>query len=114
MIVELIKDKIRVTYNGMQWMSEWYDEGGREARNPANGEMIVTKPKWVGVNGGCYNSRISDAINSCTKYHIFKENEGELLSIKDYVNALEATTKRVLNTLEFDVNWIKIKQDSGV
>ena len=113
MILELVKDKIRINYNGMQWSSEYYDKGGRETRNPKNGETIITKPKWTAVNGGCYNSRISDAINSCIRYHVYKEHEGELIGIKDYVNAIESLTQEVFNTLDVKVDWQKHIKDSG-
>lgn len=58
----------RAIWNGQQFALERFDEGGREVRNPATGENVLSQAKWV--NQECYSVDIVHLVEKVIKVEV--------------------------------------------
>lgn len=93
-IIEVIKGKLRLQYDGRQYHPQYFDEGGTEYRNPKTGETGIREPKWQ--NSNSYYTSLPICIDHCAKRLIaFHLNNDEVITIKEYLRQLKEVSGEI-------------------
>ena len=69
----VLNDRAYLDYDGLQYIPNYYDPGGKEYRIIATGEMTVTEPKWR--NTGTFHATIDAAIKELAKQFVLERSE---------------------------------------
>jgi hypothetical protein len=86
-IVIEVNDVCRIKYDGYSYQPELFDAGGEEVRNPATGEIVLSKPKWKSCQK--WYGKISNAL-----YYVAEQTgaakKQDYVSIKDWAKHFES------------------------
>ena len=91
----IINDKYKLIDDGTQYELYVFDEGGREARNPATGKTIITQSKWK--RSGLYFQTIGGA---CKRIARMEASSGGVVTIKDYIVRIESVEQAITESLK--------------
>lgn len=85
-----------ILYDGHQFQCYVWREGGELVRNPANGEMIESKGKWV--HTGTYLTNLESAVQELAKYKAIQQDE--YTSLGEFVSEYKAAYSFLRKALE--------------
>jgi len=83
-----INDKWCIEQDPYNYIPYIYDKGGKEARNPRTGEVIVTEPKWRHI--GRYYPTLNKALRGILDYEIKQFGMENSVEIHDYIQKMES------------------------
>lgn len=96
-----VTDKINLIYRTHGGAStgcyspQVFVKGGKEVRNPANGEMVISKDRWEDIQS--YYTSLPHALRWCAQYSL--DNLREPIPVEEYLDKLSGMWKESLKSI---------------
>lgn len=92
-----INDKWRIATDKLNYMPEYYDEGGQEVRVVGTDKTMTKEPRWVRI--GRYYGTFAQALRGIVEYESHELAEEEV-SVDEYLERLESISKELYSSVQ--------------